>query len=74
MAMLARDEIFDIDPSSKHLENFVNRISECQKFTDTAKLSHRERNNFLGFQGVLWLKASPQKELPFQPAIYSHEI
>ena len=49
MAMLARDEIFDIDPSSKHLENFVNRISECQKFTDTAKLSHRERNNFLGF-------------------------
>jgi len=50
--MLTKDEIFDVDPSFKHLESFVDRISECQKFTSTAELHPRERNNnFLAFYG-----------------------
>jgi hypothetical protein len=49
---LTKDEIFDVDPSFKHLESFVDRISECQKFTSTAELPPRERNNnFLAFYG-----------------------
>lgn len=50
--MLTWDEIYDVDPSFRHLENFVDRLPECQKFTETATLSPRDRSkSFLGFYG-----------------------
>jgi hypothetical protein len=51
--MLTKEEIFDVDPGFKHLENFVNRTEEFQKFQTVTKISPRERSyNFLAFYGI----------------------